>query len=558
MKKILVIGGAAGGASAAVRLRRLSEKNTIILFEKEAQIALAGCALPYYISGVVTRREDLEAYTEANLKSRFNIDVRTQSEVVAIHPEEKNVVVSSDGREYSETYDCLIIATGGRPVIPTIKGIEEANNVYTIDSLPDADRIKVAAEACRGGSVIVVGGSYVGLEMAESFRRLNLKVTVVEKGPQVLAGLDFEMAQIVHRELNANSVSVILNDGVSSIENNGKTVALESGRRLQADMLFFATGITAENHLARQAGFKLSERGFIITTGTFAVLDAETMTPVDGVYAVGNAVQVQGFVTRTGMDFALAGPASRQGRLVADHLAGLPIDNAGVQGTSVLKIFTKTVGVTGAQQEMLEKRHIAFQEVIVHANNHPAYYPGAEPLTLKLLYDVKTLKILAAQAVGGEGTDKRLDVLATAMRLGATIRNLTSLELSCAPPYASVKDPVNILGYAAVNISDGIYKTVTWDKIDSLIQMGGFLLDVRGTHEYAKGHLEGAVNIPLDTLRDAADSLPEDTTMPIYVYCSIGRHAYTAIRILRGFGYKTLYALSGGYATYCDAHYTVH
>lgn len=554
MRKAVIIGGVAGGISAAVRLRRLCEQDSIILIEQTKDISIMGYSLPCYISGMVDSKEQLMTYTEEELRERFNLDIRTGCTVTQIDRATKTLTIQTEENGmYQETYDVLILATGDCPAVPDVPGAKD--RLYTLKHFRDAEKLRGLLEENAGRSAVILGGSSVGMEMAVCFKNAGLQVSIVEKRNQVLPFLDFEMAQRVHQELNRQGVSLYLRAEEEAFVDEGRTLLLKDGRRLTADIFFAATGRIPQNRLAENAGFKLNEAGAVVTTGTYAVLDAETMTPVEGVYAIGSAIQVQGFVTRSAMDFSLTGPAVRQGHLVADHLAGLPIQNDGVQGTTILKIFDLTAGMTGARKEMLEKRGIRWKEVIVHGHNHPLYYPGADLMTLKIRFDPNTLKILSVQAVGGEGTDKRLDVLATAMRLNATIRSLTSLELACAPPYADIKDPVNQLGYAAVNISDGIYRTISWEEVDRVIAEGNFFLDVRSRDDFARAPLTGAVNIPLSEIRASLDKLPDAKDTPVYVGCSIGRHAYTAIRILKGMGYTCLYALSGGIKTYYDAHY---
>lgn len=402
---------------------------------------------------------------------------------------------------------------------------------------------------------VVVGGGFGGLAMAENLQRLGLTVTIVEKKRQIVGAFDFEMAQILHRELNVHSVGLVLDDGVSRFENKGKTLVLESGRTLDCDLSILTMGVKPESGLAQRAGLRVSEAGYVVTTQTYAALDADLLTPVDGIYAIGDVVQVQNFVDKQPDAAGLAGPATRQGRVLADHLAGLPTVNNGLQRTSILKIFGKTAATTGNNVARLKKMGISYQEVHAHRLCHADNYPGASLIDLKLIYDPKTLKILGAQAVGKEGVDKRIDVISTAMRLGATIRNLACLELCYAPPYSTVKDPVNILGTIAGNISEGVYKTIPWDEIEGIVADGGFLLDVMPPEEFDKGHISGAVNIELDCLRERLDELPQERGLPLYICSGTGQRAYTAVRLLRGCGYNNLYLLSGGYATYCDGTY---
>ncbi|WP_195269162.1 FAD-dependent oxidoreductase [Eubacterium sp. 1001713B170207_170306_E7] len=557
MKKILIIGGMTGGASAAARLRRLSEEDEIILFERSGHISYAGCGLPYYIGDVIGRRQALFAETAPGLAKRYRLDIRCGSEVLSINRDNKSVLVQNleTGETYEERYDKLILSPGSRPAVPELPGMDAADNAFTLKEVRDADALKKACAALAPERAVVIGGGFAGVEMAENLSRLGLAVTIVEKRRQLLGAFDFEMAQILHRTLNAHGVGIILEDGASRFENEGRILVLESGRALECDLAVLTTGVKPESGLARRAGLRVNEAGYIVTTQTYAALDADLLTPVDGIYAIGDAIQVQNFVDKQPYAAAHAGPASRQGRVLADHLAGLPTVNNGLQGTSILKIFDQTAAVTGNNVARLKKMGISYQEVHAHRLCHAGYYPGASLIDLKLIYDPKTLKILGAQAVGKEGVDKRIDVISTAMRLGATIRNLACLELCYAPPYSTVKDPVNILGTIAGNISEGIYKTIGWDEVDGVVAEGGFLLDVTTPQEYENGHIDGAVNIELDALRERLDELPQERELPLYVYCLAGQRAYTAIRLLRGCGYNNLYLLSGGYATYCDGRY---
>ena len=556
MKKILIVGGVTGGASAAARLRRLNEEDEIILFERSEHTGCAGCGLPYYIGGVIEERRKL-LQTVSGLAKRYRLDIRCGSEVLSINRDDKSITVreKETGETYEESYDKLVLSPGSRPTVPDLPGMDEAENAFTLKDVQDADVLKKALMTLTPKHAVVVGGGFGGLAMAENLQRLGLTVTIVEKKRQVVGAFDFEMAQILHRELNVHGVGLVLDDGVSRFENKGKTLVLESGRTLDCDLSILTMGVKPESGLAQRAGLRVSEAGYVVTTQTYAALDADLLTPVDGIYAIGDVVQVQNFVDKQPDAAGLAGPATRQGRVLADHLAGLPTVNNGLQRTSILKIFGKTAAMTGNNVVRLKKMGISYQEVHAHRLCHADNYPGASLIDLKLIYDPKTLKILGAQAVGKEGVDKRIDVISTAMRLGATIRNLACLELCYAPPYSTVKDPVNILGTIAGNISEGVYKTIPWDEIEGVVTDGGFLLDVMPPEEFDKGHISGAVNIELDCLRERLDELPQERGLPLYICSGTGQRAYTAVRLLRGCGYNNLYLLSGGYATYCDGTY---
>lgn len=557
MKKILIVGGVAGGATAAARLRRLSEEDQIILFERDEYISFANCGLPYYIGDVITDRQKLLVQTVGGMSKRFNLDIRNFSEVTAIDPDQKTVTVKNHqtGEIYTESYDKLILSPGAKPIAPPIPGLAEAKNILTLRNIPDTDKIKAVVDSGKVSRAVVIGGGFIGVEMAENLQELGINVTLVEKMNQVLKPLDFEMAQLVHQEINANGVNLILEDGVDHFQNEGHEVVLESGQVLKADLVILAIGVVPENALAKQANLKVGPRGHIVTTANYEVFNGENDAVNPDIFAIGDAVEVVDFVSKTPTAIPLAWPANRQGRLVADYINGKKIANVGIQGTAVAKVFNQTIAATGNNAALLDLKKIPYQVVVAHRSNHAGYYPNATNIALKLLYDPQTLKILGAQAVGQEGTEKRIDVIATAMKLGATVLDLQDFELSYAPPFSSAKDPVNILGYIAENIIDGVYQTVQWHEIDQIIAAGGFLLDVRSPMEVRAGGIKGAVNIELDSLRDRIGEIPIAKDAPIYVSCQVGQRAYLAIRILKGHGFTNIYNLAGGYSTYKTAHY---
>ncbi|MDD3306152.1 MAG: FAD-dependent oxidoreductase [Acetobacterium sp.] len=557
MKKILIVGGVAGGATAAARLRRLSEEDEIILFERDEYISFANCGLPYYIGNVIKEREKLLVQTVAGMSKRFNLDIRNFSEVIAIDPVAKTVEVKNhqSGKTYIESYDKLILSPGAKPIAPPIPGLLEAKNVLTMRNIPDTDKIKAIVDSGKVRRAVVIGGGFIGVEMAENLQELGANVTLVEKMNQLLKPLDFEMAQLVHQEINANCVNLILEDGVDHFQKQGTEVVLESGRVLEADLVILAIGVVPENALAKQANFKCGPRGHIVTTENYEVLSGQDDTVNPDVFAIGDAIEVKDFVTKNQTAIPLAWPANRQGRVVADYINGKTVKNLGIQGTAVAKVFSKTIASTGNNAAQLDMKKIDYQIVVAHRANHAGYYPHATNIALKLLYDPETLRILGAQAVGQDGTEKRIDVIASAMKMGATVLELQDFELCYAPPFSSAKDPVNILGYIAENIEDGVYKTVEWSEIDAIIEKGGFLLDVRSSVEVSAGAIKGAVNIELDSLRDRITEIPISKDTPIYVTCQVGQRAYLAIRILKGNGFTNIYNLAGGYSTYKTAHY---
>lgn len=571
MRKILIVGGVAGGATAAARLRRLNEQDEIIIFERDEYISFANCGLPYYIGDVIKDRKKLLVQTVEGMSKRFNLDIRNFSEVINVDREKKTVTVRKikTGETYIESYDILILSPGAKPLRPNIDGIDETKNLFVLRNILDADTIRNFIDENKPKSAVVIGGGFIGVEMAENLSKRGIKVTLVEKMNQVLAPLDFEMAQLVHQELNAHDVDLILSNGIASFKDNGCKVILESGLALDTDMIILSIGVapeipckqlsvsSVENPLAKSCGLALGERGHIKTTKQLQTIDEKTGQVIDDIYAIGDAIQVTDFITGTDTAIPLAWPANRQGRLVADHINGIDISYDGSLGASVLKVFDLTVASVGNNERQLKAKGINYKAIHAHRPNHASYYPGATNIALKLLFDPDSGKILGAQAVGREGTEKRIDVIAAAIRLGGTIRNLPELELCYAPPFSAAKDPVNILGYIACNVADNVYDMVHWNEIDEIVANGGYLLDVRTPAEFDKGHINGAINIELDALRDRINEIkvPKDT--PIYVYCRVGLRAYLAIKILKANGFKKVYNLSGGYLTYKGAKYKV-
>lgn len=560
MAKILIVGGVAGGATAAARLRRLNEQDEIIMFERDEAISFANCGLPYYIGDVIKDRDDLFVQTIPGMTMRFKLDIRNFSEVVAIDKNKKTVTVHhlKEDKTYEETFDKLIISTGAKPLRPPIEGMDEAENVFVLRNIPDTDSIKEYITKNNINTATVIGGGFIGVEMAENLAETGITVHLIEKMPQVLAPLDYEMAQIIHSELNLHGIDLVLGDGLAKFEDRGKAILLESGRRIETDMTILSIGVAPESTIVKNAGFQVNQRGFVKTGDSFNVIDAETDVENPDIYAIGDVIEVADFVDGSKASIPLAWPANRQGRLVADRINGMNIPNSRIQGTAVVKVFGLTAAMTGRNETYLKEHKIPYTAIHAHRANHASYYPDSSNIALKLLFDEKTGKILGAQAVGREGSEKRIDVIATAMKLGGTVAYLADLELCYAPPYSSAKDPVNILGYIASNVSQGVYRVVHWYDIDGIVQKGGYLLDVRTPVEFANGHIPGAVNIEVDALRDRLSeiNLPKDA--PVYVHCQVGLRAYIAIKILAGNGFTNLYNLSGGYSTYKSGHYTIN
>lgn len=560
MKKIVIIGGVAGGATAAARLRRLNEHDQIIMFERDEYISFANCGLPYYIGNVITDRDDLLVETVDGMSERFNLDIRNFSEVVDINREDKKVAVRKvlTNEVYEESYDVLILSPGAKPIQPPIEGLKESKNLYVLRNVSDTDAIYAAIENNQPKTAVVVGGGFIGVEMAENLVERGIEVTIVEKMPQVLAPLDFEMAQLVHQELNLHGVNLVLGDGLLKFSEEGKKIHLESGKVIDTDLIILSIGVVPENTLAKKADVLVGPRGHIVTTSKLQVLDAQTQEVVDGFYALGDAIQVKDFVTKGDTAIALAWPANRQARLVADIINGKDVEYKGSLGTSVLKVFNLTVAATGNNQRLLEMKKIPYQAVHAHRNNHASYYPGATNISLKLLYHPETLEILGAQAVGEVGTEKRIDVIATAIKSKLKVTDLSDLELAYAPPFSSAKDPVNILGYIAENIIDGHYKVVYPNQIEDYIKQNAFFLDVRTPEEFEEGSIPGSVNIEIDQLRQRLSEINVSKDTPIVVNCYVGLRAYLAIMILKSHGYTNLYNLSGGYRTYSALNYKLN
>ncbi len=542
-KKIVIVGGVAGGASAAARLRRLSEQDEIVMFERGEHISFANCGLPYYIGDVIKDRKKLLVQTVEGMSGKFNLDVRNYSEVTAIHRERKVVevrhVVTSE--TYEEAYDLLILSPGAKPIRPQIPGIEEAGaSLFTLRNIPDTDRIKSYVDQAQPKHAVVIGGGFIGVEMAENLRERGLEVALVEMQNQVMAPLDVEMAAIVQQHMTAKGIELILEDGVAAFEAHGKTIQLTSGRRINTDMIILAIGVQPENQLAKDAGLDLGVRGAIQVNTSM-----QTSDPT--IYAIGDAIEVNDYIHGFKTMVPLAWGANRQGRLVADHINGKKVAYAGALGTAIVKVFDLTAAVTGSNEKTLRKIGIDYEVIHVHPSSHAGYYPDASPISLKLVFNKETGQIYGAQAVGADGVDKRIDVIATAIKGGLTVLDLPDLELSYAPPFSSAKDPVNMAGYVASNIVDGLVETVQWHEIDEIIAQGGLVIDVREPIEREAGFIPGSINIPLGELRIRMQDIPADQT--VYVSCQVGLRGYLAARILSEHG-RQVKNVDGGYKTY--------
>ena len=537
--KTIIIGGVAGGATAAARLRRLDEKAEIIILERGEYVSFANCGLPYYIGGIITDRRDLTLQTPQSFKARFNIDVRVLNEAVKVSPNTKTVTVKDlpTGETYEESYDNLILSMGAEPIRPNIEGAD-GSNVFTLRNIPDTLKIKNYIDTAKPRSAVVIGGGYIGVEMAENLVEAGLKVAIVELADHLIAPLDFDMAADVHRYIKSKGIALHLNNGVKAI--SGNTVILQNGE-ITADMIIMSVGVRPETAIAKDCGIELNPRGSI-------VVNNKMQTNIPNIYAVGDAVEVEDFITKKPAFIPLAGPANKQGRIAADNIAGYESVYTGTQGSAVLKLFDMTVATTGLNEKSAQAAGIDYDKTYTYSASHATYYPGAAQMSIKALWDKKTLKIIGAQIVGFDGVDKRMDVLATAIRFGAKITDLTTLELCYAPPFGSAKDPVNMLGFVAENIVSGKLKQFFWHDVENLPRDGSvFLLDTRTPVEVMRGRIDGFVNIPLDSLRQRINEIPKDR--PVYVHCHSGLRSYLACRILTGNGYDC-YNLAGGWRLY--------
>ena len=552
MAKILIVGGVAGGATVATRLRRLNEKDEIIMFERDEHISFANCGLPYYLGGVIQSRDRLIVETIAGLKEKFNIDVRNFSEVISIDRVNKRIKIKriKTGEIYEESFDKLVLSPGAQPIrIPT-PGLDEAKNIFTLRNIPDTDKIKRFIDENKPKTAVIVGGGFIGVEMAENFTEQNIHTTIVDLANQILAPLDFEMAKLAQNEMVNHGVHFELETVVNEYKDEGKTVVLKNGKTLQADLIILAIGVKPESNLASSCGLKVGPRGHIITTKTLQTVDATTNEVVEDVYAIGDAIEVYDFVDNSKTAIALAWPANRQGRLVADHINGFKVSYKGSLGSSVVKIFDYIAASTGNSEKSLIRKNTPYEISYVTRGNHAGYYPDAQEMIIKLIFDPKTGKIFGAQAFGHVGTEKRIDVIATAIKGGLTVEDLPDLELCYAPPFSSAKDPVNIAGYAASNVMAGVYKTIRYNQIDEVIKKGGFVVDARTRLEYDLHHIEGAINIPQIEMRNRMNEFPSNKDTPVYLYCNIGHTGYLAVQILRGYGYTNIYNLTGGIKMY--------
>ncbi|WP_066874452.1 FAD-dependent oxidoreductase [Clostridium mediterraneense] len=541
MKKVIIVGGVAGGASTAARLRRLDENIEIILFEKGEYISFANCGLPYYIGETIKDRSKLLIQTKEEMSKKFNMDIRNLSEVISIDREAKEVTVKEieTGKVYKETYDVLVLSPGAKPVMFPISGIENAKNLFTLRNIPDTDKIKAHVDNNDIKNAVVIGGGFIGIEMIENLVERGINVTLVQLDNQVMPPIDFEMATIVHDHLREKGVNLIFEDTVEMFEDEGKLLTLKSGLKLNSDLTIFSIGVKPESKIAKDAGLELNQRGAII-------VDEYMRTSDSNIYALGDAVEVRDFINGGKTMIPLAWPANRQGRLVADNICGRDARYNGTMGSSVAKVFDLTVASTGNSEKLLKRLGIEYKAIHIQANSHAGYYPGAFPVYIKLLFNSEG-DILGAQGVGLDGVEKRIDVIATAIKGGIKAYDLADLELCYAPPYSSAKDPVNMAGYVVSNVLEGDVKVRDIFEVDSLIENGEFILDVRNKIELSSGVIKSSYNIPLGELRERISEIPKDKV--INIHCKSGLRSYLAYRILVQNGFECR-NIDGGYDLY--------
>lgn len=540
MTKVVIVGGVAGGMSAATRLRRLQEDAEIIIFEKGPYVSFANCGLPYYVSGEISDRDQLLVQTPESLKARFNLDVRPYHEVIAINPEMKTVTVKNNAGTLEETYDKLILSPGASPFVPPMTGLTEATNVFSLRNVPDLDAIMKQLEEKGTAETVVIGAGFIGLEMAENLHARGLKVTIVEKAPHVLPPLDEEMAAFVTQELERKGVTVITGQSATAFEEAGKKIILEDGTILKSDLTILSVGVQPETKLAKAAGLALGLRDGLKVNEHY-----QTSNP--DIYAVGDAIIVKNQITGADALISLASPANRQGRQVADVIAGLKRTNKGSIGTAIVRVFDLSAAATGLSERAAKLAGLDFAVIHTSGKDHAGYYPGATDVILKLIFNPQTGEIYGAQGIGKKGVDKRIDILATAIKGNLTIFDLPELEFTYAPPFGAAKDPVNMIGYAAMNLAEGLSDSVQWHELNEELANGKILLDVRSEGELANGKFPNALNIPLNELRERMDEL--DTSKEYVVSCHSGQRSYIAERQMKQAGLK-VQNLDGAFALY--------
>ena len=538
MKKVLIVGGVAGGASTATRLRRLDENLEIVIFEKGEYVSFANCGLPYYIGDIIQNRESLLVQTPESLKARFNLDVRVNSEVVGVNGKDKKVKVKTkNGEEYEESFDFLVLSPGAKPIFPAVKGIEN-KKIFTLRNINDMDKIKSEIKNNAIKKAVVVGGGYVGIETAENLKHLGIDTTLVEAAPHILAPFDSEISNILEYELVNNGIELMTSEKVVEFQEDANKIIikLESGKIVTTDMVILSIGVSPDTKFLEGSGINLGERGYIL-------VNENLETNIDGVYALGDSILVKNYITNQNVGIPLAGPANRQGRIVAGNIVGRNEKYKGSLGTAIIKIFELTGASTGLNERSLKQLNITYEKIYLHPNNHAAYYPGASPISIKALYNKENKQILGAQAVGISGVDKFIDVIATSIKFKATIDDLAELELAYAPPFLSAKSPANMVGFIGQNIEDDLLEQVFMEDLKKYDEKKTIILDIREELELIGGKFDNSINIPLSELRKRYTELPKDKE--IWTYCAVGLRGYIATRFLSQKGYRVK-NLAGG------------
>ncbi len=544
-KKYLIVGGVAGGASTAARLRRLGEDDQIIMFEKGPDVSFSNCCLPYHLSGQIKNAEDLVLMNPEKFRGQYNIDARVNNEVLSINRNNKELEVKNliSGEIYKESYDKLILSPGAKAIVPAIPGIEKAN-IFTIKNVVDIDRLKKFINKINPSRVTVIGGGFIGIEVMENLVEAGHEVSLVESLPQVLNQFDYEMIQVIHKEIIDNGVELVVGDKVIAFDTN--KVILESGKEITSEVIVMSIGIEPEIGIAKNAGLKIGKTGAIKVDPNFLTNDPD-------IYAVGDAIEVYNTLTQDNFKLSLAGPAQKQARSVADHIHGKAINNTGYIGSSVVKIFNYNAAATGLNEQALASLNIDYDWVQIIPKDKVGIMPDAEELSFKLIFEKPTGRVLGAQAIGRGNVDKRVDVIATAIKFGATIDNLRDLELCYAPPFGTAKDAINYAGYVASNLLHGSFKQVSMSKVRELVEQDAYILDVRELDEYEAGHINNAIIIPLSQLRDRYEEIPKD--VPVYIHCRSGQRSYNAVLALQAKGYTQLFNISGGFLGICAYEY---
>lgn len=539
MKKILIVGGVAGGASAATRLRRLSEEDNIIMFEKGPHVSFSNCALPYHLSGVIDEADKLVLMSPEKFKAQYNIEARVNSEVISIDRDNKEIEVKNylTGEVYRESYDKLILSPGAKPIVPNIPGIDKVN-IFTIRNVVDIDKLNKFIKELNAKDVAVIGGGFIGVEAAENLREAEYNVSLIEAMNQVLKPFDYDMVQILHKEIYDKGINLIVGDKVENFEEN--KVVLNSGKKVNAKAVVMAIGVSPEITLAKEAGLQIGATGAI-------KVDSNYKTSDDNIYAVGDAIEVYNALTHSMTKVSLAGPALKQARSVADHINGKKAINRGYIGSSAIKVFDYNAASTGLNEGLIKalNMNINYDIVRLITNDKVGIMPDAKPLHFKLIFEVPTGKVLGAQAIGMGDVAKRVDIIATLIKLGGTIEDLKDLELCYAPPYSTAKDVVNYSGYIASNLLNGDFKQVDVDKVRGLVENNAYIIDVREIKEFENGHIKGAKNIPLSQLRERVNEIPKD--VPVYLHCRTGQRSYNAALALQNLGYRNIHNVTGSF-----------